>query len=309
MAVAVVTHDACLQHDPGPGHPERIDRLRSVLAALDAPEFAYLLREDAPPASAEAIVAVHQRGYVETLLALDVPAGEHVALDGDTILSAGSIEAALHAAGGAVRGVDLVMERRADAAFVAVRPPGHHAEPDRGMGFCLFNNVAIAAHRARSHWGLSRIAVADFDVHHGNGTQAAFWDDPDLFFASSHQSPFYPGSGAREERGAASNIANAPLPAGAGSSEFRAVWRRELLPAIDAFGPELLLISAGFDADARDPLAQMLLETHDYAWLTRELLELARAHCGGRIVSLLEGGYDLTALGQGAAAHVRALGG
>jgi acetoin utilization deacetylase AcuC-like enzyme len=199
------------------------------------------------------------------------------------------------------------MAGEAEAGFAAVRPPGHHAEPARGMGFCLFNNVAVAALHARTRWGLQRVAVADFDVHHGNGTQAAFWDDPSLFFASSHQSPFYPGTGSREERGASGNIANAPLASGTGSAGFRQAWRAELLPAIDAFAPELLLISAGFDAHRDDPLAGLLLDEEDYAWLTGELAALARRHARGRAVSLLEGGYDLDALARCAVAHMRAL--
>lgn len=301
-------NDACLGHDPGPGHPERIARLEAVAMALGPDSFPGLMRETAPQATSDMLEAVHDSGYVAQLLKLNLPPGESAALDPDTILSSGSVAAALHAAGGACRGVDLVMDQEAEAAFVAVRPPGHHAEPARGMGFCLFNNVATAAHRARDRWGLQRIAVADFDVHHGNGTQAAFWDDPDLFFASSHQSPYYPGTGAASERGCAGNIANAALAAGSGSQAFRRAWERELLPAIDDFAPELLLISAGFDAHRRDPLAQLELETQDFSWITRELKLLANRHCGGRIVSMLEGGYDLTALAQSTAAHVSELG-
>jgi acetoin utilization deacetylase AcuC-like enzyme len=307
VTVALVTHEACLAHDTGRGHPERVDRLRSVLAALGEGHFPDLLREEALEASAAQLASVHDAGYVAELLALDIPPSGHAALDADTILSSSSIEAALRAAGAAVLAVDLVMQGSADAAFAAVRPPGHHAEPARGMGFCLFNNVAIAAHHARARWGLKRIAVADFDVHHGNGTQAAFWDDAELFFASSHQIPFYPGTGARHERGAANNIANAPLPSGTGSHGFREAWRHDLLPAIDAFAPELLLVSAGFDAHRDDPLAGLLLDEADYGWITGELCTLARRHCQGRVVSLLEGGYDLDALARCVTAHVRAL--
>ncbi|MDG2004907.1 MAG: histone deacetylase family protein [Novosphingobium sp.] len=305
--IALVTHEACLDHDTGAHHPERADRLRSVLAALNAERFPELLREQAPRARAEQLIRVHDGDYVRPLLALEVPAGEHIALDPDTILSAGSVEAALRAAGGAIRGVDLVMEGKADAGFVAARPPGHHAEPAKGMGFCLFNSIAIAAHHARDRWGLKRIAVADFDVHHGNGTQAAFWDDAELFFASSHQGPFYPGTGSREERGVSGNIANVPLASGTGSIGFRKAWRDELLPALDSFAPELLLISAGFDAHRDDPLAGLLLDEADYSWITGELVALAHRHCNGRVVSLLEGGYDLDALASCVAAHVKAL--
>jgi acetoin utilization deacetylase AcuC-like enzyme len=307
MSIALVTHEGCLAHDTGVQHPERADRLRSVLAALDDEQFPNLLREEAPRADAGQLGKVHDPDYLAQLLSLQVPSGEHVALDPDTILSEGSIEAALRAAGGAIRGVDLVMEGKADAAFVAVRPPGHHADPAKGMGFCLFNNVAIAAHHARDRWGMKRIAVADFDVHHGNGTQAAFWDDADLFFASSHQSPFYPGGGSRAEQGVAGNIANAPLASGTGSTGFRQAWRAELLPALDRFEPELLLISAGFDAHRDDPLAGLLLDEADYGWITSELAALAGRHCSGRVISLLEGGYDLDALARCVAAHVEAL--
>jgi len=309
MAVVLITHEACLGHDPGKGHPERIDRLHAVLRALGETRFPRLIREEAPRATVEQLCAVHDPAFVERLLAMDVPPGGHRAIDPDTILSNGSIEAALRAAGGAIHAVDMVMEGRAHAAFAAVRPPGHHAEPGRAMGFCLFNNVAVAAQYARRRRGLSRVAVADFDVHHGNGTQAAFWDDPGLCFVSSHQSPCYPGTGARHERGAHGQIANAPLLPGLGSSKFRQVWSEDLLPFLDAFAPELLIVSAGFDAHRADPLASLRLETEDYAWITGELVALAGRHAGGRIVSSLEGGYDLDALGESVAAHVAALAG
>lgn len=307
MTIALITHQACLEHDTGPGHPERIERLRAVLEAVETADISGLVREEAPRASRDRLVAVHDAALVDGLLGLEVPEGARAAIDADTVVSAGSVEAALRAAGAVVRGVDMVMEGTVNAAFAAVRPPGHHAEPDRAMGFCLFNSVAVAARHARDHHGLARIAVADFDVHHGNGTQAAFWDEPGLFLASSHQSPLYPGSGERHERGATGNIANAPLAPGSGSREFRQAWTRDLLPAIDAFAPQLLLVSAGFDAHGADPLAQMWLEAADYAWLTGELAALADKHCDGRIVSTLEGGYDLAALAECALAHVLAL--
>lgn len=250
---------------------------------------------------------VHDQEYVEEILKLRPEPGKLIALDADTMVSAGSVEAALRAAGAAIEAVDLVMRGDANSAFVATRPPGHHAEPGRAMGFCLFNNVAVAAHHARAKWGLNRIAVADFDVHHGNGTQAEFWNEPELFFASSHQSPCYPDTGFPEERGVANNIANVPLPPGSGTVEFRRAWSETLLPAIDRFGPELLIVSAGFDAHRDDPLAQLELGVNDFSWITEELGKLALRHCGGRIVSLLEGGYDLDALAKSSAAHVAAL--
>ena len=266
-----------------------------------------LLREAAPLATVEQLCRVHARGYVETLLALDVPAGTLMQLDEDTLISPGSIAAALRAAGGAVAAVDSVMEGWAEAAFVAVRPPGHHAEPAHAMGFCLFNSVAVATHRARDRWGLRRVAVVDFDVHHGNGTEAMFASDPDLFYASSHQWPCYPGTGQEAERGIDGNVVNAVLAPGSGSEAFRAVWAGRLLPALEAFAPELLILSAGFDAHRADPLAQLRLEVDDFEWLTKQLMDVAKRHCRSRLVSVLEGGYDPGALAACVAAHVRHL--
>ena len=306
MTVALITHPACLEHDTGPWHPERPDRLRRVLQALEHPQFSALLRDLAPLATEEQLCLAHPPEYVRAILAVSPEPGQRVALDADTIMSTGSREAALRAAGGAVMAVDAVMEGWAKQVFVAARPPGHHAERDRPMGFCLFANAAIAARHAQVRWGLSRVAVVDFDVHHGNGTQDIFQADPTLFYASSHQYPCYPGTGSAEERGVG-NIVNAPLPPGSGTAAFREAWEVLILPALEAFKPELLVISAGFDAHKADPLAQLRLEAADFAWLTGKLLEVARAHCQGRVVSLLEGGYDLDALAESAAAHVRAL--
>ncbi|HTT79892.1 MAG TPA: histone deacetylase family protein [Stellaceae bacterium] len=305
MTTLLFTHPACLEHDPGEYHPESPARLRAVLDALAAPEFDRLDRRPAPEAALDDIARVHSRAFVERLLAA-VPSEGHRGIDADTVLSAASGRAALHAAGAVVAAVDAVAAGEGDNAFCAVRPPGHHAEPQRSMGFCLFNNVAIGAHRARAAHGLSRVAVVDFDVHHGNGTQASFAADADLFYASTHQSPLYPGTGAKSETGVG-NIVNVPLPQGAGSRQFRLGFSAAILPALDAFRPEMLLISAGFDAHRDDPLAQLRLDESDYAWATEQLLELARRHAAGRVVSTLEGGYDLGALGRSAAAHVRVL--
>ena len=307
MPTALITHPACLLHDNGPHHPESPDRLRAVLAALETEEFAALLREAAPLATIEQLTRVHPANYVEAILAIRPGEDEMVQLDADTSMSAGSAEAALRAAGAAVSAVDAVMEGWARTAFAAVRPPGHHAEPARPMGFCLFNNAAVAALHARARWGAQRVAVVDFDVHHGNGTQAMFAADKDLFYASSHQSPCYPGTGDASERGTANNIVNAPLRPGSDSAAFRAAWSNTILPELDRFAPGLLIVSAGFDAHKADPLAQLRLETADFAWITQELLHIAEVHCGGRLVSVLEGGYDLDALAASAAAHVRVL--
>ena len=307
MSTILITHPACLDHFMGPHHPESPDRLRAILAALDAPEFAPLLREEAPEATRDQLCLVHPESHVDKILAIRPGPGQGVALDADTIMSTGSADAALRAAGGACAAVDAVLSGRAASAFAAIRPPGHHAEPDRAMGFCLFNNAAIAAQHARARWGLKRVAVLDFDVHHGNGTQATFAADKDLFYASSHQSPCYPGTGRASERGVAGNIVNAPLPPGADGAAFRAAWSRIILPALEEFAPELIIVSAGFDAHRADPLAQLRVETADYAWITREFLRIADSYAEGRIVSVLEGGYDLPALAEATAAHVREL--
>jgi len=306
MTTLLYTHPACLEHDPGPGHPESPARLRAVLEALAAPEFSTLVRREAPEANRDDIARVHPLSLVEQLLAA-VPQDGHVGIDADTVMSPGSGAAALRAAGAVVAAVDAVATGEASNAFCAVRPPGHHAEPRRPMGFCLFNNAAIGALRAREVHGLARVAVIDFDVHHGNGTQARFYDDPTLFYASTHQYPLYPGTGGAGETGVDNNIVNVPLQPMSGSAEFRAGFERVILPALDAFRPEFVVISAGFDAHRSDPLAQLMLDETDYAWVTGELHQIARRYASGRVVSTLEGGYDLRALGASAAAHVRVL--
>jgi len=277
-----------------------------VLKALDGPDFAALERRQAPCATRAQLALVHPESYIDAVLAT-IPEAGYAALDMDTTVSPGSGEAALRAAGAVIAAVDAVFDGTADTAFCAVRPPGHHAEPRRAMGFCLFNNVAVAALHARTVHGARRVAVVDFDVHHGNGTQAAFWDDGDLFYASTHQMPLYPGTGSAEERGAHDNIVNVPLPPGAGGPEFRRAMSDLVLPRLRTFVPDLILVSAGFDAHADDPLAGLQLHEDDYVWVTTEILAVARQSCAGRVVSALEGGYDLGALGRSAAAHVRAL--
>ena len=273
------------------------------MAALDHPDFAPLLREPAPLATRDQLCLAHPAAYVDAILALDPAPGDLLCLDSDTFVGPGSVAAARHAAGGAIAAVDAVMSGSADAAFAAVRPPGHHAEARQAMGFCLFGSVAIAAHHARHRWGLRRIAVVDFDVHHGNGTQHMFAPDADLFYVSSHQMPCYPGTGAAHETGAHANVVNLPLPPGAGSAAFRAAWTNTGLPALRAWKPDLLILSAGFDAHLADPLAQLELATEDFAWITDALLDVA----GGRLVSVLEGGYDLAALAECVGVHVRRL--
>jgi acetoin utilization deacetylase AcuC-like enzyme len=307
MGTLLLTHRACLGHDMGEFHPECPDRLRAVLRALDRREFTDLVREhEAPPATAEQLCRAHPRNYVDAILSVRPGPGETVPLDADTSMGHGSAEAALRAAGAAVAAVDAVFRGEVRRAFCATRPPGHHAEPARPMGFCFFANAVVAARHAQAEHGVARVAILDFDVHHGNGSQACVERDPSILFASSHQFPCYPGTGDARERGVG-NVFNAPLRPGADGAAFRAAWENTLLPAVDAFAPGLIVVSAGFDAHARDPLAQLRVREADFAWLTEELCAIAERHCGGRVVSLLEGGYDLDALASSAAAHVRAL--
>jgi acetoin utilization deacetylase AcuC-like enzyme len=305
MNVALYTHSSCLEHDPGPGHPESPARLRAVLDALDDPGFAALDRLEAPRATREQLARVHQAELIDRIFD-NVPQHGWYRLDADTVMSPASVEAALRAAGAVCAAVDAAIARHHQRSFCAVRPPGHHATPTAAMGFCLFNSVAVGAAQALAVHGLVRVAIVDFDVHHGNGTQDIFWNDPRVLYVSSHQSPLYPGTGARSENGSG-NIVNVPLPPGAGSCEFRDAYERIVLPALDSFAPELVMISAGFDAHRLDPLANLKLETEDYGWITERLVGLAARHAHGRIVSSLEGGYSLTALRESTASHVSAL--
>lgn len=295
------THTSCLQHDPGPAQPESPARLRAVLQALDHDRFAALDRIEAPRATREQLLRVHTPEHVEHILSVQPDSGT-VRLDEDTLMSPGSAEAALRAAGATVAAVDAVLSQ-GGRAFCAVRPPGHHATPSRAMGFCLFNNIAVAAAHAIAEHGLKRVAIADFDVHHGNGTQDIFASESRVLFLSSHQMPLYPETGREDERGVG-NIVNAHLSPGDGSYEFRELWEGVLLPRMYAFKPQLVLVSAGFDAHRNDPLADLRLGSEDYAWITQRLVSLADAHADGRLVSSLEGGYNLLALATSVAAHV-----
>ena len=306
MTTLFFTHPSCLQHEMGEWHPEAPARLRAILRAMEIEAFSYLHREEAPKGELRQIERVHAPYYVESIFE-NVPKSGHVHLDADTALSPASADAALHAVGAICAAVDAVIKGEARNAFCAVRPPGHHAESSTAMGFCLFNNVAIAAEHARHVHGVSRVAIVDFDVHHGNGTQNHCFRYRDLFYASSHQWPCYPGTGMEHETGVFNNICNLPLRPGSGSDDFRRGYAEKVLPALRRFDPELLLISAGFDAHERDPLAQLRLKTEDFAWVTRELMEIAETHCGGRVVSTLEGGYDLQALAASCAVHVLAM--
>jgi len=304
MSATLFTHPDMLAHQPGLGHPESPQRLKAVLDALDDAGLSRD-RRAATEASVADLERLHPAAYVARLLEASPAAGLNQ-LDADTVLSPGSVRAARLAAGAVVDAVRAVARGELTRAFAAVRPPGHHAEPDRTMGFCLFSNVAVAARVAQAE-GLARVAVIDFDVHHGNGTQAAFQDDDSLFLGSIHQMPLYPGTGAASETGVG-NIVNAPVPPHAAREAWRATFAGGLMPALHSFRPDLILISSGFDAHRRDPLAHQSLEAEDFAWATRAVIEVARSCCSGKVVSSLEGGYDLEGLGRSSVAHVQALG-
>jgi acetoin utilization deacetylase AcuC-like enzyme len=305
MTTLLLSHPSSLKHVTPPGHPERVDRIRAINQILSAPHFNELKRQEAPLGRDEDILRAHALEHLRHVRSLS-PERDFEYLDPDTVMSPDSLDAALHAAGAATAAVDAVFRAEADNAFCAMRPPGHHAESRRPMGFCLFNQAAIAAHYARARYDAERVAVVDFDVHHGNGTQEIFWSDADLFYGSTHQMPLYPGTGAANETGVG-NIFNAPLRAGDDGSQFREAMRSIILPALDAFAPDLVIISAGFDAHHADPLGSLRFTEEDFVWATLELMSAADAHAAGRVVSVLEGGYDLAGLAASVGAHVQAL--
>jgi acetoin utilization deacetylase AcuC-like enzyme len=306
MSTLLITHPACLDHLTPAGHPERPERLRAIAHALDGEKFQSLARVEAPAASLETIALCHPMDYVVEIRDA-TPQQGLVRVDADTSMSPGSFEAAIRAVGGAVHAVDEVLAKKAANAFVATRPPGHHAETARPMGFCLFGNAAIAARYAQEHHGIARAAIVDFDVHHGNGSQEIFWADKTVMYCSTHQMPLFPGTGAVGESGEHGTIVNAPLRPGDGGDAFRAAFESRVLPRLGDFRPELIIISAGFDAHMRDPLANLNLVEEDFAWATQKIMDVADRYADGRVVSLLEGGYDLEGLADSVAAHVAAL--
>ena len=302
----LLSHPAGLGHDMGRGHPERPDRLRAVERVLENERFQSLIREQAPFGDRAAVIRVHPEEYFEAIERA-APKEGIARLDADTAMNAGTWAAVMHAVGGATRAVDEVMGGKVDNAFLAMRPPGHHAERATPMGFCFFNHAAVAARHAQAVHGAERVAIIDFDVHHGNGSQDIFWADPSVMYASTHQMPLYPGTGARNERGEHDTIVNAPLRPGDGGEQFREALKTTILPRLDAFAPDLVIISAGFDAHRRDPLANLMLVEDDFGWATGKLMEVADKHAKGRLVSVLEGGYDLEGLAYSVAAHVLTL--
>jgi acetoin utilization deacetylase AcuC-like enzyme len=306
MSTLLITHPAFLDHLTPLGHPERPDRLRAIERALEAEKFQTLARSQAPLASLETIALCHPMAYI-TEVRESAPREGLIHLDADTAMSPGTFEAALRAAGGAIHAVDEVLNKKATNAFVAARPPGHHAETARPMGFCLFDNAAIAARYAQQRYGIGSAAIVDFDVHHGNGSQEIFWSDKSVMYCSTHQMPLFPGTGAVGESGEHNTVVNAPLRPGDGGAAFRAAFEHRILPRVSEFRPELMIISAGFDAHMRDPLANINLTEADFVWATQKLMDVADNCAGGRVVSLLEGGYDLQALGNSVAAHVATL--
>jgi len=307
MTTLLYPHESSLQHATPLGHPERPDRLRAIETVLESERFSLLARETAERVERDAVIRVHPAEYFDAIHGAIPPEGRLARIDGDTALSHGSWEPILRAAGGACSAVDEVMKGKAANAFVAMRPPGHHAETTTAMGFCFLNNAAIAARHAQAKHGAERIAIVDFDVHHGNGSQEIFWSDPSVMYCSTHEMPLYPGTGAKSETGAHNNIVNAPLAAGDNGTQFREAFENRILPRLDSFAPDLIIISAGFDAHMRDPLANLNLVETDYAWVTQKLMDLADKHGKGRVVSVLEGGYDLEGLAKSVAAHVTTL--
>lgn len=302
MTTRLYTHPIFLEHITPTGHPERPDRLRAIERILDDEAFAALDRQEAPMGDESTVLYCHPRDFVERVRKA-IPSDGIAVIDSDTVASPKTWQAALTAIGAANAAVDDVFTGKADNVFVAARPPGHHAEKTTAMGFCLFNTAAIAARYAQEKHGVERVAIVDWDVHHGNGTQDIFWDDPSVLYCSTHQMPLYPGTGARNETGAG-NIVNAPLAPATGSDIFREAFDTRVLPAIDSFAPDLIIISAGFDAHHRDPLAEINLVEDDFDWATGQLMDRARRHSSNRLVSLLEGGYDLHGLAFSVAAHV-----